>query len=115
MGLGLGISPDTLDAVERNNRDCEDCYRAMLKQWLKEEPALSSLADALRSPSVNMGHLAEELMSMGLCKLHIHSCYNIIVIYTAFLIIESERTENLISQCVIFNLHVIVKFMSVIE
>ena len=75
MGLGLGISPDTLDAVKRDNRECEDCYRAMLKQWLKEKPAVISLADALRSPSVNMEHLAEELMSIGLCELHIHS-YN---------------------------------------
>ena len=75
VGLGLGISPDTLDAVKRDNRDiCADCYGAMLKQWLKEEPALSSLAGALRSPSVNMGHLAQQLMSMGLCELHFHSC-----------------------------------------
>ena len=75
MGLGLGISPDTLDAVKRDNRDiCADCYGAMLKQWLKEEPALSSLAGALRSPSVNMGYLAQQLMSMGLCEFHFHSC-----------------------------------------
>ena len=86
MGLGLGISPDTLDAIKRDNRDiCTDCYRAMLKQWLKKEPALSSLSDALRSPSVNMGDLAEELMSMGLCELHIH---NIIIkfLYHIFLL-----------------------------
>ena len=65
MGLGVGISPNTLDAVKRDNRDCADCYRAMLKQWLKEEPALTSLADALKSPSVNMGHLAEELANVN--------------------------------------------------
>ena len=65
VGLALGISPDALDAIRRNHQGiCEDCYTTILKQWLKEKPTLSSLAEALRSPSVNMGHLAEQLPPM---------------------------------------------------
>jgi hypothetical protein len=54
-----------MDAIKRDNRECADCYGTMLKQWLKEQPTLSSLAEALSSPSVNMEHLAQELMPMG--------------------------------------------------
>ena len=65
VGLALGISADTLDAIRRNHQGiCEDCYTTVLREWLREEPTLSSLAEALRSPSVNMGHLAEQLTLM---------------------------------------------------
>ena len=65
VGLALGLSPNTLDVIGRNHRDiCEDCYRTILKEWLGKKPTLSSLAEALRSPSVNMGHLAEQLTLM---------------------------------------------------
>ena len=64
VGLELGISADTLDAIKRNNRDiCEDCYTTIVKHWLKVKhprPTWTALAEALKSPSVNMGHLAEQ-------------------------------------------------------
>ena len=67
VGLALGISADSLDTIRRNHRDiCEDCYTTILKQWLKGKhprPTLSALAEALRSPAVNMANLAELLPS----------------------------------------------------
>ena len=68
VGLELGISPDTLDAIKSDNRDiCADCYRTMLKQWLKGKnprPTLGALAEALGSSSVKMAHTAEQLPPM---------------------------------------------------
>ncbi|MCG8625714.1 MAG: death domain-containing protein [Proteobacteria bacterium] len=62
MGLELGISADSLDAIRRNHRDiCEDCYTTILKQWLKgnhPRPTLAALAEALSSRAVGMAHLA---------------------------------------------------------
>ena len=66
IGLELGIMADALDAIKENCRSCEDCHIEMLKQWLKRSsPRLtwSALADALRSPSVDEGALADELPS----------------------------------------------------
>ena len=54
----------TLDAVRRNHRDiCEDCYRTVLGEWLRNHPSptWSALEDALRAPSVKMSHIAEQL------------------------------------------------------
>ena len=54
----------TLDAVRRNHRDiCEDCYRTVLGEWLRDHPSptWSALEDALRAPSVKMNHIAEQL------------------------------------------------------
>ena len=65
IGLGLDISADTLDAIRRSNQgECDDCYSAMLKHWLKVKhprPTWNGLAEALKTPSVNMGQLAEQL------------------------------------------------------
>ena len=67
VGIELDISVDTLDAISRNKRDdCGDCFSAMLTEWLRREqpkPTWNAVADALRSPSVNRRHLAEEIMS----------------------------------------------------
>ena len=73
MGLELGISADSLDAIRKNNQDCEDCYTNILKQWLKGKyagPTLGALAEALRSPAVNMAHLAEQLPPMARSELY---------------------------------------------
>jgi hypothetical protein len=67
VGLELGLSPDSLDAIKGDNRECADCYRTMLKQWLKGKhprPTLAALAEALGSRAVNMGHLAQQLPPM---------------------------------------------------
>lgn len=63
LGLGLNITPDSLDTIKRNNaHEIEDCFRAMLIQWLRERPSWSTLAEALRSPSVGLSHLAEQIL-----------------------------------------------------
>ena len=61
VGLGLGISPDTLDVIDRNHRgDCGDCYRNVLAEWLRRadpSPTWRTLAEALKSPLVGMSDL----------------------------------------------------------
>ena len=64
LGLGLDISPDSLDSTElanAGNPDC--CFRAMLTKWLREHqrPTWSALAEALRSPSIGRSYLAEQI------------------------------------------------------
>ena len=65
MGLGLGILSNTLDAIRESNQGvCEKCYTEMLKQWLESNNprrTWSALANALRSPSVGHGDLADQL------------------------------------------------------
>ena len=65
IGLGVGISADSLDAIESDNQSrCDHCFRDMLKLWLRKNhprPCWSVIADALRSPSVKMSHLAQQL------------------------------------------------------
>ena len=64
IGLELDIDPGTLDSIKANNVNIEDCFRAMLTSWLKvvrPKPTLTALAEALQSPTVGYGHLAEQL------------------------------------------------------
>ena len=66
LGLDLDISPDSLDSIELANAgNPERCFRAMLTKWLREyhRPTWSALAEALKSPSVGLSHLAEEINS----------------------------------------------------
>ena len=68
LGLGLDITPDSLDAIEVANTGKPDrCFRAMLIQWLREHhrPTWSALAEALRSPSVGRGHLAQQILQQN--------------------------------------------------
>ena len=65
LGLGLDITPDSLDSIEQANAGNPDrCFRAMLTKWLREHqrPTWSALAEALRSRSVGLSHLAEEIL-----------------------------------------------------
>ena len=67
LGLGLNITPDTLDSIELANQQNPDrCFRAMLTKWLRkhQQPTWSALAEALRSPSVELTHLAEEISTL---------------------------------------------------
>ena len=66
LGLGLDITPDTLDTIKLDNASTNDCFRAMLTKWLREyqRPTWSALAEALRSPSVELTHLAEEISKL---------------------------------------------------
>ena len=69
LGIGLDIPVDTLEAINLNNQGkCERCYTAMLTEWLRRaspRPTWSALAEALRSPSVNMRNLAKQLPHQG--------------------------------------------------
>ena len=62
IGLELEIDPETLDVIEGNNKDIDKQFRAMLTTWLKmidPKPTWVALAEALRSPTVGCGHLAD--------------------------------------------------------
>ena len=64
IGLELEIDPEMLNVIEGNNKDIDNCFRAMLTTWLKTvdpKPTLAALAEALRSPMVGHEHLAEQL------------------------------------------------------
>ena len=63
LGLELDITPDSLDSIQLANQNPDRCFRAMLTKWLREHqrPTWSALAEAVRSPVVGLGHLAEEI------------------------------------------------------
>ena len=73
-GIGLGISVDTLEAIKLNSPgNCDRCYTAVLTEWLRRahpRPTWSALGEALRSPSVNMRQLAEQLPNQGEFIIH---------------------------------------------
>ena len=67
IGLELDIDPGTLDTIKNDNDNSDDRFRAMLKTWLKmvqPKPTLAALAEALQSPTVEFGHLAEQLQAL---------------------------------------------------
>ena len=65
IGVALRVSPDTLDVIDKDKRGaCDDCFREMLKEWLRRpepHPTWTELAQALKSPVIGYGHLANEL------------------------------------------------------
>ena len=65
IGLKLGTSPGTLDAIKASSKEnVDDCITAMIKDWLKNgnpRPTWAAIAKALKSPMVGYGHLAEQL------------------------------------------------------
>ena len=65
IGLELGLSPGTLDATKLANQgDPDRCLMETLKKWLSSpelHPSWSRLAEALRSPTVGMGDLADKI------------------------------------------------------
>ena len=67
IGLELDIDPGTLDTIKTDNDNSDDRFRAMLTTWLKmvqPKPTLAALADALQSPTVGFGHLAEQVLTL---------------------------------------------------
>ena len=67
IGLGFEIDPGTLDTIKGNNDDIDDQFRAMLMIWLNKvqpKPTLAALAEALQSPTVGFGHLAEQVQAL---------------------------------------------------
>ena len=65
IGLKLGISAGTLNAIKTtNHQNPDDCLTAMIEEWLnngKPNPTWAAVAKALRSPMVGYGHLAEQI------------------------------------------------------
>ena len=67
IGLELGISPGTLNAIKKNNnQDPDDCLTAMLEYWLNNgnpKPSWAQLAKALKSPMVGCAQLAKKFLA----------------------------------------------------
>ena len=67
IGLELGLTPGTLDAIQLNNpHDTDRCFTVTLKEWLSSSelrPSWSDLSRSLRASPVGMGHLAEQLLN----------------------------------------------------
>ena len=65
LGLELGLTAGTLDAIQQiNGNNVDSCFRSMLKEWLRKSelvPTWSSLARALREQPVGLGELAQHL------------------------------------------------------
>ena len=67
IGLELEIDPGTLNVIEGNDKNIDNCFRVMLTTWLKmvqPKPTLAALAEALQSPTVGFGHLAEQVQAL---------------------------------------------------
>ena len=67
IGLELSIDAGTLDVIKRDNTKTNDCFREILMTWLKmvqPKPTLAALAEALQSPTVGFGHLAEQILAL---------------------------------------------------
>ena len=67
IGLELSIDAGTLDVIKRDNTKTNDCFREMLTTWLKmvqSKPTVAALAEALQSPTVGFGHLAEQVWAL---------------------------------------------------
>ena len=67
LGLALGLFPPTLDNIRADSRYVNDCKREMLKRWLTWVDGCEatcnwkSLAEALRSPTVNHKPIADAI------------------------------------------------------
>ena len=66
-------SGDMLDIIEKDNQnDVKECCKRMLQKWLKKTPDASwnQLLEALRSPDVELNHLANQIEQefMKKCK-----------------------------------------------
>ena len=68
IGLELGLTPGTLDAIQLANQcDPDRCFTATLKTWLRSgdlHPSWSGLARSLRAPPVGLESLAEQLPNL---------------------------------------------------
>ena len=69
LGLRLGVSVHTLDAIQYNHpTDCDRCFTDMIKEWLKAsvsdlQRTWEALAEALDSPQVGQSDLAKQIRS----------------------------------------------------
>lgn len=66
LGLALGIDQTSLDEIAEKNRNRPDaCFSDVLKMWLQgcgdSSRTWSTITAALRTRSISMGALAEEI------------------------------------------------------
>jgi len=64
IGLQLRVPKNTLDSLKVQFTDPRECLRELLNEWLKQidpTPTWKALIDALNSPTVGEGQLAEGL------------------------------------------------------
>ena len=64
IGLQLGVSVGTLNAIKKDYNSTSDCLRETLTKWLKTCPSVptwNSIVDALRSSTVGEVRLAADL------------------------------------------------------
>lgn len=70
IGLQIGLKHPDLEAIRMRRRDDPDeCFKELLSDWLNRmnpKPTWSALTDALRSPTVGLEQLAEEI-EQSLC------------------------------------------------
>lgn len=55
IGIQLGIDQGTLDAIEKNNNEVEDCLSKLVSLWLRgtnPRPTRSAMTKALQSQCV---------------------------------------------------------------
>ena len=67
LELQLGVSVNTLDAIDCNNpKSCDQCFTDMIKEWLRTsdlQRTWEALAKALESPQVGQSNLAKQIRS----------------------------------------------------
>ena len=64
IGLALKVSPTTLDAIRKENKELKACLHETIKEWLKStttSPTWQFLIDALKDTIVGEPKLAEKL------------------------------------------------------
>ena len=64
IGLGLGLSPDTLDFIDQDNQGADAKFRYMILKWLRggKECSWEALCEAVSDPSVDRGALASSIL-----------------------------------------------------
>ena len=55
IGIGLGIDPSTLNAIDQQYRNPNDCYLAVFDKWLKTtvNPQWESILQVMVTPAVD--------------------------------------------------------------
>ena len=69
IGIELGIDKGTLDALNKNNREVEDCLTELISKWLrntKPRPTRAAMTKALESQFV-AGSAAPVIEGMSDC------------------------------------------------
>ena len=64
IGLGLGLLPSSLAAIEhKHGRDCERCIAELCEKWMNLKPSANweDIVEVLENRSVNQRALASEI------------------------------------------------------